>query len=147
MDRLLECPFIPLSHGWRFREIAFPFFFLLLFLPFFPPASGMKIARKRIPLLKDTFPSMVDRWKRGEGVVLQRRTILERDDSTIEGSGFLTSVSAVKEEERRAARLPKRTLSMRYVILSILSSLVGSPQVARATESAVHDPVSVGIKW
>lgn len=90
---------------------------------------------------------MVDRWKRGEGVVLQRRTILERDDSTIEGSGFLTSVSAVKEEERRAARLPKRTLSMRYVILSILSSLVGSPQVARATESAVHDPVSVGIKW
>lgn len=35
-----------------------PFFFLLLFLPSFPPASGMKIARKRIPLLKDTFPSM-----------------------------------------------------------------------------------------
>lgn len=41
------------------------------------------------------------------------------------------------ECERRKKRefpLPKRTLSMRYVILSIFSSLVGSPQVARATE-------------
>lgn len=41
MDRLLECPFIPLSHGWRFREIAFPFFFLLLFLPSFSSSSSL----------------------------------------------------------------------------------------------------------
>lgn len=57
-----------------------PFFFLLS-LPqpssSLSPASGMKIARKRIPLLKDTFPSMwiVETWR---GSCSQRRTIPRR---------------------------------------------------------------------